>query len=91
MRICFEVSREERERFVSGVFRVLFKKETSFRFKGKKRLFSSLLIISLVVVVVVVVDDAFYSRETYSRKRDADEIAEEEGRSERFFVGFDRE
>lgn len=36
VRICFEVSREERERFVSGVFRVLVKKETSFRFKGKK-------------------------------------------------------
>ena len=59
MRICFEASREERERENSEVFRVSVERETSFRFSRKKKDSISLLITSLLLVVVVVV--TFYS------------------------------
>ena len=50
--------REREQRFVRRVFRVLIKKETSFRSRGKKKipihfLITSLLLLLLLLVVVV--------------------------------------
>ena len=66
------------------------KKETSFRSRGKKRFVFTFDHISCCCCCCCCCCFLFV-RNLLREKRDADEIAEEEGWSERFFVGFDRE